>query len=125
MAKPAAHLSDEEIWNYANTIYDEGRSDGHRGRYSMDPTLHLIPRGSDELWCTGGPAVRAIDSRTLVNCNTHVTLSSSSWLRAPVPSDISRSVSATLSIARRTNGRGTESLRSTTSSGRSMRSGNG
>jgi hypothetical protein len=51
-------MTDEEIWNWAATIHDEGRSDSHRGRYSIDPTLHLIPKGTDELWCTGGPAVR-------------------------------------------------------------------
>lgn len=60
---PASELSDEEVWNWASGIHDEGRSDGHRGRYSMDPTLHLLPRGTGTLWCTGGPAVEANTAR--------------------------------------------------------------
>lgn len=81
--------TDEELWHWAGTIYDEGRSDGHRGRYSLDPTLHLIPRGTNELWCSGGPAER-VNTATRRRCRRCLNLARDMWddLKDEAASDV-------------------------------------
>lgn len=77
-AENEGYGTDYELWSWANTIHDEGRSDGHRGRYSLDPTLHLIPKGSNELWCSGGPAVRENTAKRRL-CRRCLNLAREMW----------------------------------------------